>query len=179
MRIEWARARSRALRWEEEKRLLPEEMRRVVTTHVRTRDIWRSRINARSDVLTDISRGLDAYAHRQADTYWSMANSFVNLWSPELKKNNITVKWPSEVAKQAATVEALPERKSGRKRVNASHMTDSESGDDTMECRFGASRPEGNTESLVDDEELTESDGESVMHGLAGYADSENSEDDI
>jgi hypothetical protein len=34
LRIEWARVRSRAFRWNEEKRLLPEEMRRVVTTHV-------------------------------------------------------------------------------------------------------------------------------------------------
>jgi hypothetical protein len=84
-------------------------MRRVVTTHVRTRDRWQSRVNVRSDVSSDISRGLDAYAHRQADIYWSLAVSFINIWSPELKKNNIIVNWPSELAEQAATAEAIPE----------------------------------------------------------------------
>jgi hypothetical protein len=153
-------------------------MRRVVTTHVRTRDRWQSRVNVRSDVSSDISRGLDAYAHRQADIYWSLAVSFINIWSPELKKNNIIVNWPSELAEQAATAEAIPERKSGRKKANA-YITDSESGDDAeMESRFGGSRHEGDTESLVNDEEFAESDGESVLHHLAGYADSENSEDD-
>ena len=79
LRIEWAQARSRALRWDEEKRLLPEEMQHTITAHIGTRDQWLSCVNARSDVSTDINRGLDAYVHRQADIYWSLAVSFVDI----------------------------------------------------------------------------------------------------
>jgi hypothetical protein len=169
LRIEWARARSRALRWEEEKRLLPEGMRRVVTTHLGTRDQWLERVNAHSGVSMDISRGLDAYAHRQADIYSSLAISFVNLWSPELRKNGITIDWPFELAELAATVDALPERKSGRK-VKNTYTSDSESGDGTAgSIRFRGS----DTESLVGGEDLIGSDGESILQRLAGYTDSE------
>jgi hypothetical protein len=177
LRIEWARAQSRALRWDEERRLLPEEMRRVVTTHIGTRDRWLRRVNARSDVPIDITRGLDAYAHRQADIYLSLATSFINLWSPELRKNGITVDWPSELAEDAATVEALPERKSGRKKVKAAYHFESESEDDVVEAiQFGANL-EGDTESFVSGDSI-ESDGESILHHLAGYTDDENSEED-
>jgi hypothetical protein len=177
LRIEWARARSRALRWEEEKQLLPEEMRRVITTHVGTRNRWVSRVNARSDLPTDISRGLDAYAHRQANIYWTLAISFVNLWSPELRKNHITIDWPLEVAEHAATVEAVPERKSGRKKAKVAYMSDSESEDVALEdIRFRGRL--GSDTNSVGDEDSIESDGESILHHLAGYTESETSEDD-
>jgi hypothetical protein len=178
MRIEWARARSRALRWNEEKRLLPEEMRRTIATHIGTRDRWLSRLNARSDVSMDISRGLDAYAHRQADTYYSLAVHFVTLWSPELRKNGITIDWPSELAEHAATVDALPERKCGRKKVKPVYMSDSESGDDVAKSiQFR----DIDTESLAggdSGEDAIELDGEStILH--AGYTDSEDSEGSV
>jgi hypothetical protein len=108
LRIEWAWAQSRALRWDEERQLLPEEMRRTVTTHVGMHNQWLRRVNAHSDISADISRGLDAYAHRQANIYGLLATSFVTLWSPELRKNNISVDWPSELEEHAATVDAPP-----------------------------------------------------------------------
>jgi hypothetical protein len=179
LRIEWARARSRSLRWAEEKRLVPEEMRRAVATHIATRDRWLSRINARSDVLTDISRGLDAYARRQADIYYSLAVSFIDLWSPMLRENNITVDWPAELAEHAATVDARPERKSGRKKAKHDYMSDSESEDgDVDRIRFGGSYPESDTDPLVGGEDENQSDGESVLFHLTAYTDSENSEED-
>jgi hypothetical protein len=175
LRVEWAQARSRALRWDEERRLLPEEMRRAVTTHVGTRDRWLSRVNARSDVSKDIFHGLNAYAHRQADIYWSLAISFISLWSPELRKNNISVDWPSELAEHAATVDALPERKSGRKKAKATYMSDSESEGDAVESTLFGS---GRLESGIGGEDVIESDGESVLLHLAGYTDGKNSEED-
>ena len=165
------RARSRALRWEEQKRLLPEEMRRAITTHVRMHDRWVARINARSDVSIDISRGLDAYAHRQADIYWSLAVSFVDLWSPELQENGIAVNWPLEVADYAATVKALPKRKSGRKKAKSADLSDSEGEDIVENIQLRG------TSDTVDDEDLIDSDGGGVLH-LAGYTDSEDSEED-
>lgn len=177
LRIKWARARSRALCWDEEKWLLPEEMRRTITAHIGTHDQWLSRVNARSDVSTDINHRLDVYAHRQADIYWSLAVSFVNIWSPELRKNNITVDWLPDVADHAATVVALPERKSGCQKANATHTSDSENEDDAVESiRFRGL--EGDTESPVDGEDSIESDGESFLQHLTGYTDSENSDSD-
>lgn len=129
-------------------------MRRAVVTHIGTRDQWLSRLNTRSDVSTDIFRGLDAYAHRQADVYHSLAVSFVDIWSPELRKNKLNVDWPPELADHAATVGALPERKSGRKRAKPAQMSDSGS------------------------EEGNDSDGESVLLHFAAYTDSENSEEE-
>ena len=179
LRIEWAKVRSRAHRWEEEKRLLPEEMRRVVTAHIGTRNLWLSRVNTRSDLKMDISRGLDAYAYRQADIYWSMAISFVKLWAPELRKNGITVDWPSEVKELAATVDALPERKSSRKKAKATYTSESESEDDAVEsAQFKGSYFESDTECLAGGEDLLESDGESILQHLASYTDSENEDGD-
>ena len=83
-------------------------MQRVVKTLVGMRDRWLSRVKARSNILSDLSCGLDAYTHRQADVYWSLAISFVDLWAPELRKSNIKIDWPSEVADRAATVDAAP-----------------------------------------------------------------------
>ena len=178
MRIEWARARSHALRWEEEKRLLPEEMRRTVATHIGTRKRWLLQLNKRSDLPTDISRGLDAYACRQADTYYSLAVSFVDIWSPVLLENKITVNWPSELAEHAATVDAVPERTSGRKKAKPAYMSDSESGDGGVQSvRFRGDPLESDTDSLVGGKDANESDGESVLLHFAGYADSENSDD--
>jgi hypothetical protein len=120
----------------------------------------------------DISRGLDAYAHRQADIYRSLAISFVKLWSPELRENSITVEWPSELAELAATVDALPVRKSGRKAKYA-QVSDSESeGGAAGSIQFSGS----DTESLVGGENLVGSDGENILQHLVGYVDSE--EDD-
>jgi hypothetical protein len=177
MRIEWARARSRAHRWEEEKRLLPEEMRRTVVTHIATRDRWLSRITSRSDVSSEISQGLDAYARRQANVYHSLAISFVDLWSPELRKNKITVDWPPELAGHAAEVDALPERKSGRKKAKPAYTSDSEDGG-VKSIRIGGGHRESDNASLAGGEDTTDSDGESILLHLAGYTDSENSEQD-
>ena len=138
-------------------------MRRTVATHIRTRDLWLSRLDMRSDISTDISRGLNAYAHRQADIYYSLAISLINLWSPELKKNKITVDWPSELAEHAARAEAEPERKSGRKKAKPAHMSDSES----------------DTGPLVGGEDANESDGESILLHLVRYTDNEDSEQDV
>ena len=180
LRIEWARARSRAYRWDEERRLLPEEMRRTVTTHIGTHDLWLSRLHTRSDVSPDVLRGLNAYAHRQADIYYTLAVSFIKIWSPELQKNNITVEWPSELAELAARAEAIPERKSGRKKAKLAHTSSSESDDGGAGIHLGDGHLDSDSEPLVGGEDTIESDGEtseeSVLLHLARYTDSEDSE---
>lgn len=178
MQIEWAWARLHALRWEEEKCLLPEEMQRTVATHIGTHKRWLLQLNKRSDLPTDISRGLDAYACCQADTYYSLAVSFVDIWSPVLRENKITVNWPSELAEHAATVDAVPKRTFGHKKAKPAYMSNSESGDGGVQSiRFRGDPLESDTDSLVGGKDANESDGESVLLHFAGYADSENSDD--
>jgi hypothetical protein len=102
----------------------------------------------------DICRCLDAYAHRQADIYWSLTISFVKPWSPELRKNSITIDWPSELAELAAIIHAIPERKSGRKKAKDDCISDSENEEGTVESiSFGGSHLESDTESLVGGED--------------------------
>jgi hypothetical protein len=163
MRIEWAWAQSCTHHWDEERRLLPEEMQHVIKTYLGMRDRWLSRLNVRSDVSVDVLHGLDTYMHRQADIYWSLALSFVNLWSPELWKNKISVDWLPELAEHTATVDPPPERKSGCKKVKAAYMSNSKSKSDTI----GEAG-----------EDTIEQDGESVLLHVAGYTDGKNSEDD-
>lgn len=162
MRIEWARARLCALHWDKEKQLLPEEMQRVITTHLAMQDRWLSRLNAHSDVPMEVFCGLDAYAHRQADIHQSLALSFIELWSPELQKNEISVDWPLELAEHTATVDPLLERRSGCRKVKAAYMSDSEVEGDTI----------GGEDAIKQD------DDESGLLHLTTCTDSENSEED-
>lgn len=145
-------------------------------THVGRCNQWLLHINAHSDISMDISRGLDTYAHCQADIYWSLAISFVTLWSPELQKNNISVDWRSELTEHVATADAVPKQKSSCKKAKPAYMSDRKSEDDAI--HFGGSCLESDTVSQVGGKDTIESDGESVLLHLAGYTDSENSEED-
>ena len=72
LRVEWCKARARAMRWSEEVLLLQEEMRRVMAYHA-----WRARWwddqSMRSFGLSDeLTEGLAAYAQRQAKIFRDM-----------------------------------------------------------------------------------------------------------
>ncbi|KAG1720353.1 uncharacterized protein EDB91DRAFT_1240417 [Suillus paluster] len=82
--IEWCKSRARALRWTEEIELLTEEMGRVVrffNWEVQRWEEWRSHCVGGNSADTE---GLQAYAARQADIRWRLANHFGCLWAPYL-----------------------------------------------------------------------------------------------
>ena len=85
MRVEWAKARARMMRWKEEWLLVQEEMRRVVAYHKWKADWWRERSSMRSNADPVILSGISGYAHKQADMCTRMADQCALYWLPHLK----------------------------------------------------------------------------------------------
>ncbi|KAJ7280892.1 hypothetical protein C8J57DRAFT_1057508 [Mycena rebaudengoi] len=80
LRIEWARARARSLRWSEEVQLLEEEMRRIQQFLLWHGNWWREQIGRR-DVDAIQQEGDRAYALRQASLKERLAGRFKEKWS--------------------------------------------------------------------------------------------------
>lgn len=78
------KARARALRWEEELELLPEEIRRAIAFWDRQATIWEDRAGARGDVTPELREGLAAYAARQADIRRGWSARCASLWQKTL-----------------------------------------------------------------------------------------------
>ncbi|TDL13652.1 hypothetical protein BD410DRAFT_817279 [Rickenella mellea] len=84
LRVEWAKARARALRYGEEVDLLTEEMRRTLQWLLARSDFWTTRSLPAmwSDKVTSVQsqNGLIAYAHRQAAIYLGLGAQFAKMW---------------------------------------------------------------------------------------------------
>ncbi len=76
LRVEWLKARARVMRWAEECKLIPEEMRRVLASHAYEENAWFSRATVRSDVNHRLQEGLVAYAIDQANIRRAMRRKF-------------------------------------------------------------------------------------------------------
>lgn len=96
MRAEWARTKARADRWSEEVVWLIEEMRRILQYFRWRAAWWRKRQNLRTDANPDVSRGLSAYANKQAALITALGHSFAAKWHPLHMKYSIPVEWPIE-----------------------------------------------------------------------------------
>ncbi|KAJ7739347.1 hypothetical protein B0H16DRAFT_1465303 [Mycena metata] len=86
LRIEWAKARARALRWTEEVDLLEEEMRRIQQFLTWRAGWWRERADGRDREDGPQREGERAYAYRQAKLQEDLCASFALKWAhlPEL-----------------------------------------------------------------------------------------------
>ncbi|KAL1740807.1 hypothetical protein HDZ31DRAFT_46736 [Schizophyllum fasciatum] len=81
VRVEWAKARARAERWEEEVNILKEEMRRVLRFLEWRADWWGSRALFKADLDPAGRAGVRAYALRQAQLARHLRVSFHATWS--------------------------------------------------------------------------------------------------
>jgi hypothetical protein len=83
LRVEWAKARARALRWKEEVILLEEEMRRAIHFSRTMAARWHSK-KAQSHCLglvpDHVLEGTRAYAIEQAETEELRANTWAAAW---------------------------------------------------------------------------------------------------
>ncbi len=89
VRIEWAKTKARAERWQEEVRLLQEEMRRAIVDMEWRAQLWTNRVHARPNVSSDLLKGLMAYAYKQADIQTSFATNYAKMWTPILKRHQL------------------------------------------------------------------------------------------
>ena len=93
MRVEWAKARARKMRWKEELMLIQEEMRRVIVHHRWKADWWRDRASLRSHQDQVVLSGISGYAHKQADICVRLAEQCARHWLPALKASGIMPSW--------------------------------------------------------------------------------------
>ncbi|KAF7795561.1 hypothetical protein EIP86_006723 [Pleurotus ostreatoroseus] len=84
VRVEWLKARARVNRWKEEKRLLPEEMRRSVAYLNWKASQWDTRGTLRSDLEPTLQAGVRAYAAKQSAICRGLAVKFSNSWQKTL-----------------------------------------------------------------------------------------------
>ena len=93
-RHEWMTCRARADRWVEEKKLVQEEMRRVIVYLEWKSDSWSQKVGSRMDSCTpDIQRGVDAYARKQAHIHREIAIAFAGQWLPYLEGCDLDTDW--------------------------------------------------------------------------------------
>ena len=79
--VEWAKAKARADRWEEEVILLDEEMRRVLEFCSWKASRWKERLSLRGKVPEPLAEGLCAYAAEQADMEQRIRTAWTTKWA--------------------------------------------------------------------------------------------------
>ncbi|CAK5283699.1 unnamed protein product [Mycena citricolor] len=85
IRVEWTRAKARKERWEEEVKLIREEMRRVLRSLAWEVSTWQQRaVMERSDLDPVTAMGASAYAAKQASLYARLSVHFKNRFSMSL-----------------------------------------------------------------------------------------------
>ncbi|KAF7967636.1 hypothetical protein HWV62_33617 [Athelia sp. TMB] len=81
LRIQWCKARARAMRWSEEVLLIREEMSRVLAFLSWHSVWWDRQVGRRTDLTPEAAEGVSAYAHRQAAIRRKIRSSFDILWT--------------------------------------------------------------------------------------------------
>ncbi|KAH8108919.1 hypothetical protein DFH11DRAFT_1516183, partial [Phellopilus nigrolimitatus] len=123
MRCEWARSQARAERWEEEKILLVEEMRRTLTYSDWKATWWRGQAALRDNehLRADIRDGLRAYAQKQAVMWEQLAVSFATRWYKLLASNGLKTDWPEQYRIAAVDASLKTPNKKFRARLREDH----------------------------------------------------------
>jgi hypothetical protein len=87
--VEWAQSRARAARWDEEVKLLVEEMWQVLHFLRWKERWWKSQGEQRRDARSDVLEGLKAYAGKQASIQGHLARRFADEWQPVLMRRGL------------------------------------------------------------------------------------------
>ena len=78
---EWAKAKARADRWEEDVILLDEEMRRVLQFCIWKASWWKEQASLRKDLPKPLAEGLSAYAAEQVDMEQKIHTAWTEKWA--------------------------------------------------------------------------------------------------
>ena len=89
MRVEYAKARGRALRWSEEVLLVKEEMRRVLQYFNWKIEWWTARAKQISSQKNTAAKGFVAYANLQASYLKDIGQRFRRQWTEECNMINL------------------------------------------------------------------------------------------
>ncbi|OJT14077.1 hypothetical protein TRAPUB_9373 [Trametes pubescens] len=128
MRVEWARTKARAERWEEEEQLLLEEMRRVIAYCGWKANWWREQADRRGgSVSKAIERGLRAYSAKQAAVWEGLARRSASWWVQYLKTLGPLPDWLAPYERHARKVRL---RDFSKRRAVASQLNPDEESDE-------------------------------------------------
>jgi hypothetical protein len=97
MRVEWAKTKARADRWQEEILLTVEEMRRTIHYLDWQSKWWFDHADLHVNASPALRQGTVAYSAKQATLLKKLALSFAEKWHPELVRRNLPRDWPSEL----------------------------------------------------------------------------------
>jgi len=82
LRVEWAKCRAHALRWQEELLLLEEKMCRVLEFGRWHTVWWRNQVSRQTDLCPDLTEGLAAFAAEQAVCEEDRVSQWAAKWAP-------------------------------------------------------------------------------------------------
>ncbi|KAF9554491.1 hypothetical protein CPC08DRAFT_737663 [Agrocybe pediades] len=135
MRVEWAQARARMKRWEEEVLLLREEMRRVLEYHKWKATWWESQAKRRNSNDAALNSGLAGYASKQAAIQLRRAKKFAFTWFPVLRNDEAPVLWLEEYRedRRRAKKDAAPSQVTETLSTQLEMEADEIEGSDTSE----------------------------------------------
>ncbi len=127
LRVEWIKSRARWMRWHEETKLLPEEMRRCLATLIYEEEQWRMRATARPVDDPRLREGLVAYALDQAAIRRRMRSTFraVCLDAAQKAGAGTGAEW-EPVAGEEVPLDALPEATEDLRDVTQMYELDGE-----------------------------------------------------
>ena len=95
LRVEWSKARARAARWDEEVRLLAEEMRRILCYLQWKSEWWQQQGAARAVASPELGEGLLAYAAKQHALLQGIGARFAAQWYGVVATNGLEMNWPA------------------------------------------------------------------------------------
>ncbi|TDL13451.1 hypothetical protein BD410DRAFT_735374, partial [Rickenella mellea] len=101
MRVEWAKAKARAERWDEEVVLVIEEMRRTLAFLTWRATWWEAQCSRRTGLSVALSSGICAYGIKQAAIQRCLALRFSQLWLPFLAAKGLSQSWCSSAGTPA------------------------------------------------------------------------------
>jgi hypothetical protein len=96
MRSEWAQTHARMCRWNEERLIIQEEMRRVLAFLEWRSAWWLEVANQRQDLESSVQSGVVGYAHKQSALCLQMAARCAEYWLPIMKRHGIIPTWGSK-----------------------------------------------------------------------------------
>ena len=149
MRVEWAKARARKMRWKEEVMLIQEEMRRVISFHKWKAGWWRDRASVRNHPDQVVASGISGYAYKQADICVRLAEQCARHWLPPLKASGIIPPWGRDYE------HLLPVASDGK---DGSYVCTTSEVDDIEDLEDEGDDVEGEEEKEVDENDYFELD---------------------
>ncbi len=133
VRIEWAKTKARAERWQEEVILLREEMRRAIVFMEWLAKEWTLRAINRPNVSPELLQGLVAYAYKQANVQTSFAAGYARRWIPILKHHGFDFSFASKYETDDMHTSKGKQKANNRQEINVEPESDWESDDENLD----------------------------------------------